>query len=109
MTNLEITGLIATTLIGIILTVFKGYVNRLIKELDELKSNFLTAKIKASEEISSVKSRVKVVENQLSNDVTNLSKQIEALQSSIRHLENTITNNSKAMYDLFMDLKNDKK
>lgn len=116
MTFFEIIGAVATTLTGIILTVFKGYINRLIKELDEkdtkiqvLDTKLETYRNHVYEEMSSLKSRVKVVENQLSNDVANLSKQIEALQSSIRHLEGTITANSKAMYDLFMDLKNSTK
>lgn len=96
-------------IIGLVITIITGYINRLIKELDENRKDVDTAKTRCSDEISSLKSRVKVVENQLSNDVINLSKQIESLQSSIRHLEGTITANNQAMYTLFMDFKNTQK
>ena len=94
---------------GIIQYLLKDKHDRLMKDFDDLKKEVDHSKTRATEEISSLKSRVKVVENQLHNDVLNLSKQIEALQSSIRRLETTITANAKAMYDLFMDLKNERK
>lgn len=96
-------------LVGLVITIITGYINRLIKELDDVKKEVEKAKTKFAEEVSSLKSRTKVVENQLSNDVINLSKQIELLQGSIRHLENTITANAQAMYTLFMEFKSDKK
>ena len=100
---------VVSILVGLVITIITGYINRLIKELDDVKKEVEKAKTKFAEEVSGLKSRTKVVENQLSNDVINLSKQIELLQGSIRHLENTITANAQAMYTLFMDFKNDKK
>jgi predicted nucleic acid-binding Zn-ribbon protein len=100
---------LTTVLAGVIITIISSYIKRLIGELDETKKEFEHFKFKGTEEVSNVKSRVKVVENQLSNDVINLGKQIEALQGAIRHLESTITANNQAMYTLFMDIKNDKK
>jgi predicted nucleic acid-binding Zn-ribbon protein len=83
---------------SIVIAIITAYLNRLIRELDEAKKD-----------IEKLNSRTSIVENQLSNDVINLSKQIELLQGSIRHLENTITANAQAMYTLFMDFKNDSK
>ncbi len=96
-------------LMGIIQYLLKDKHDRLMKDFDSLKTDVDHSKTRCTEEISSLKSRVKVVETQLHSDVSNLSKQIEALQGSIRHLENTINANAKAMYDLFMDLKNERK
>lgn len=83
---------------SIVIAIITAYLNRLIRELDEAKKD-----------IEKLNSRTSIVENQLSNDVLNLGKQIELLQGSIRHLENTINANAKAMYTLFMDFKNDNK
>jgi hypothetical protein len=94
---------------SIVIAIITAYLNRLIRELDEAKKEIDVSKTEFTKEVSVLKSRIKVVENQLSNDVINLSKQIELLQGSIRHLENTITANAQAMYTLFMDFKNDKK
>lgn len=94
---------------SIVIAIITAYLNRLIRELDEAKKEIDISKTEFTKEVSTLKSRIKVVENQLSNDVINLSKQIELLQGSIRHLENTITANAQAMYTLFMDFKNDKK